>query len=364
MSTDKQLRRRDRRETAWRLCLAVPAAVLLVLVLWTWLGTPPSSPAFRPPTLAWTRMPGEHVVTAWARSGDLVVGVGELGVFFETTATAETWRETPIVVASDRIPAYKDLPAIPARSILEETTAIAVAPNGRIVLAGGLEETADSTIVSSPDRGRSWVRAPLVEAGLLTSVAFGTRMGLATGPAGAVVRSTDRGATWTKLAAPTDLALYSVAIGPDDRAIAVGEQGVVLRSTDSGATWAGATYGTSPLFACAVAAERAWAVGASGRILATRDGGRTFVAEDLPASGTLARIPALTSIAVLDRRDGPVVAIGGEGGLVLVGRGDGAWAETHIPGESGTVLSLLATEDGFLAATDTHHIHRAVVTVP
>jgi hypothetical protein len=305
----------------------------------------------------------DRFVEAWTLSRDRVVAVGELGLLADSNLAGEDWHERPVIVASDALPAYKDLPAIPAQPILETTPSVAIAPDGSVILVGGVEDSSDSTMLRSTDAGRSWARAAGPAAGLLTSVRFTERAGLGCGPAGAILRSTDQGATWQRVASPTDLDLVAIAAAPDGHAWAVGEQGVVLRSDDAGATWTGAVFGRQALVACAFAdARRGWVVGAAGTILATADGGRTFVAESLAAGSAPSRVPALVSICLAG--DEPLVVVGGEGGLVLVGRGDGAWTTTRLAGETGTVTSLVPTGRWVLAATDTRHVYRAEVPAP
>src|SRR5262249_52363407 len=78
--------------------------------------------------------------------------------------------------------------------------------------------------------------------------------------------------------------------GPDFLAVAfadaavggaVGAGGAVLKTTDGGATWTPQPSGTAaPLFGVAAAsADAAWAVGAGGTVLHTVDGGATWRAQ-------------------------------------------------------------------------------------
>ena len=348
----------------WRLCLAAPLVLAVVAVLWIRLTPAPRKPAaLPPPKLTWSLVASDRYIEAWASDGSSILATGEVGVFARGSATGDTWRDQAIVVASDAIPPYKDLPAIPARPILETTPGIAVAPDGAVVLVGGIDESADSTILRSTDAGRSWVRTPLVRAGLLTSVRFAANVGIATGPAGAILRSTDGGASWSPVGTPTDLNLFACDVTGSGRALAVGEQGVVLRSDGDGLDWQGAIFAEHSLYACRLLDDRrAFVAGAAGTILATADGGRSFVSVGLDSGDGLNRVPAVASLAVVDGKSGPLVVAGLEGGLVLVGRGDGVWSETHLEEESGTVTSLIVVDGAVLAATDTRHVYRADVT--
>lgn len=347
----------------WRASLAAPFALALVVVLWVRLTASPHAPADPPPEpLRWTLVSEERYIETWTRVGSGIVGVGELGRILDAGEDASKWRERAIVVAGDIIPAYEDLPAIPAEPILETTPGIAVARDGGLLVVGGLEESADSTILRSTDGARTWVRATEIEAGLLTSVRFAGSMGLASGPAGAVVRTEDNGRTWARVRTPTDLNLFDVAVTESGHAWAVGEQGVALRSEDGGRTWTGAVFGRQPLYATALLDDRrGWAVGAAGTILATEDGGRTFVSQGIPAREGAARLPAFTAVAVLRDARTPLVVVAGQGGIVLVGRGDGAWTDARLPEGAGTVTTLLDMGSYVLAATDERRIYRAEV---
>lgn len=347
----------------WRASLAVPFALALVVVLWVRLtASPHTPPPPAPPSLRWTLVAEERYVETWTRMGSGVVGVGELGRIIDAGEDASNWRERAIIVADDAIPAYQDLPAIPAEPILETTPGIAVAADGGLLVVGGLEETTDSTVLRSTDGAKTWVRATEIEAGLLTSVRCAGAVAIASGPAGIVVRSDDDGRTWTRVRTTTDLDLFDVAITESGHAWAVGEQGVVIRSEDGGRTWTGAVFGRQPLYATAfVDDRRGWAVGAAGTIFATSDGGRTFASQGLPAREGAARLPAFASVAVLRDAPSPLVVVGGQGGLVLVGRGDGAWTDARLPEGAGTVTCLLDMGSYVLAATDARRVYRAEV---
>ncbi len=347
----------------WRASLAVPFALALVVVLWVRLtASPHTPPPTPPPPLRWTLVAEDRYVETWTRMGSGVVGVGELGRIVDASEDASRWRERAIIVAGDAIPAYQDLPAIPAEPILETTPGIAVAADGGLLVVGGLEESADSTILRSTDGAKTWVRVTEIEAGLLTSVRFAGSTGLASGPAGAVVRSDDDGRTWTLVWTPTDLNLFDLALSPSGHAWAVGEQGVVIRSEDGGRTWTGAVFSRQPLYATAYLDDRrGWVVGAAGTILATADGGRTFASQGLPAREGAARLPAFAAVAVLRDAPTPLVVVAGQGGLVLVGRGEGAWTDARLPEGAGTVTGLLDMGAYVLAATDERRIYRAEV---
>lgn len=102
--------------------------------------------------------------------------------------------------------------------------------------------------------------------------------GLAVGLAGAVLRSSDGGASFTRVAVPFDADLYGVA-GSGQAVVLVGEGGLVAYSDDGGRSFAEAARPPLPLPLLAAAfatAERVYVVGSRGNVLASGDAGRRF----------------------------------------------------------------------------------------
>jgi len=149
-----------------------------------------------------------------------------------------------------------------------------------------LGEAADRMLVyRTGDAGRTWAPVPLPEqADLADLELYGSQHVWAVGEHGAVVRSTDGGATWSSADAGTsDLAAVdftSAALG-----VAVGENGAVLRTADGGATWARAKVPRRADLSDVTmrTASRGWAVGEKGTVLRTSDGGRTWKRQKTPS---------------------------------------------------------------------------------
>lgn len=100
---------------------------------------------------------------------------------------------------------------------------------------------------------------------------------------------------------------------------AIGKNGAVLRTTNGGASWALQTSNTtldlSGLFA--VDGDHAWAVGNLGAIVATSNGGQTW-------AGQAAAGPWLWDVAFTSLQDGWAV---GEGGTLLrTTNGGASWS--------------------------------------
>ena len=101
---------------------------------------------------------------------------------------------------------------------------------------------------------------------------------------GTVLRSTNRGRTWSYARTPTDRTLYAVSFADERHGWAVGASGLLMRSVDGGASWqlqpvhVTDEFGDilelrSDLFdVAALSPTEAWAVGDFGVVLRTRDG--------------------------------------------------------------------------------------------
>src|SRR4029077_4094531 len=57
------------------------------------------------------------------------------------------------------------------------------------------------------------------------------------GDTGAILKSTDAGATWTPLASGTSNTLHGIYFLDPNEGVAVGDSGTILRTTDGGAAW-------------------------------------------------------------------------------------------------------------------------------
>jgi len=114
---------------------------------------------------------------------------------------------------------------------------------------------------------------------IYTDVAFnGPSLGLISGWRGTIMRSDDRGQTWSKVQVPTEADLNSIAILDASTAIAVGSSGNILRSVDGGLTWEKVASPTSETLnaVAAISGGGAVAVGWHGTIIGTSDNGKTW----------------------------------------------------------------------------------------
>lgn len=112
-----------------------------------------------------------------------------------------------------------------------------VAPGGSILWAAG----SYGKIVRSDDGGKTWdVQASPVVTHLQSIAAWDARHAVAVGNRGLAVVTDDAGKSWKEVRLPrSEVAnkLLQVRAYPDGVAWAVGEVGAVLKTADFGATW-------------------------------------------------------------------------------------------------------------------------------
>lgn len=131
------------------------------------------------------------------------------------------------------------------------------------------------------------------------------------GERGTLLRSTDRGATWTRLAVPYDGSFYGIL--PLDRhtLIAHGLQGRIYRSADDGATWEPVANEQHALLATGLKLRGNTLVfaGQSRTLLLSRDYGKTVVRWPAPLTTAVAEL--------LETPGGSILALGEAGATVL-----------------------------------------------
>jgi photosystem II stability/assembly factor-like uncharacterized protein len=114
---------------------------------------------------------------------------------------------------------------------------------------------------------------------LLDAQTFGQTV-VAVGASGHIVRSSDSGASWQAVPAPTLATLTGVSFPDEEHGWAVGHDAIILHTDDGGLTWSkqyqGSDLQASFLDVCFPDARTGFAVGAYGQFLATDDGGRTW----------------------------------------------------------------------------------------
>ncbi len=299
-------------------------------------------------------------IQGWAVRGASIVAASTVGSVVEIDPATGSITRSSVVAKSDAIPAQLGIEAIPAHPILEVTPAIAVAPDGSVTLAGGMDEgSPDSTLLLSTDGGRTWDRSGESPTGILAAAVFTPESGIIVGPLGAILRSRDQGRSWEEVRRSTDLDIFAVAALPSGIVLAVGDQGLVLRSTDHGMTWSGRSFGRQPLYAVAFADDgrTVVATGRAGTALRSPDGGSTFAPVGLEDSATATRLPAFASVALDSSTRGVLITCGTDDGRVFSRATNGIWTEVRL--DEGAIMHLARTRAGLLAASTTGTVYIA-----
>ncbi|MDB5921048.1 MAG: hypothetical protein JWR40_5282 [Massilia sp.] len=176
-------------------------------------------------------------------------------------------------------------------------------------------------IVRSNDSGKTWSRqASGVTTELHSIAAWDAQRAVAVGK-GTVVLTADGGKTWTRAGLPQSVdgvTLLRVRTYADGVVWAVGEMGAVLSSSDFGATWRSAGTGEDIAWNdVSFVKDAGWLVGEFGRMKETRDGGASWKAVEGPAKSSL------NSIYFRNENEG--VALGTEGVMLHTRDGGTSW---------------------------------------
>jgi predicted CXXCH cytochrome family protein len=218
---------------------------------------------------------------------------------------------------------------------------------GFVVLAlaaGSLSFAIAATAFKPP----AWLAGTAPVAADLRGVALDDASGYAVGVGGAILKTTDGGATWSSLRSETKATLNAVDFSSKGTGWAVGDSGTVLASSD-GAGWSAQHSGTATdlLAVSALDARRAWAVGRGGTIIATFDGGSSWTQRS--AVGRDAT--ALRGVAFADDRRGWAW---GDGGTVARTTDCGSTWTTAAVAPTGTTLyagAFVDKETGWVAGS-------------
>jgi photosystem II stability/assembly factor-like uncharacterized protein len=203
--------------------------------------------------------------------------------------------------------------------------------------------------------GWCWT-SPQPQGQFLNAVDFGDGLNAwAVGDAGTIMHSYDAGVTWSRQAAPTDVALGSVVFTSALSGWAAGgdgwssdtpresSNGVILHTADGGVTWVAQKTPASAVSDLAfVDDQQGWAVGGRGLILHTTDGGQTWVAQ---RSGVTRNI---LSVVFTDTLHG--YAGCSEGLLLTTTDGGASWKRARGSADYSGIVSLATGPDGKLWA--------------
>ncbi len=136
---------------------------------------------------------------------------------------------------------------------------------------------------------------------------------LVVGEAGTLLRSTDNGEVWQRIATPYEGSYFGAVAAGDGSLLIFGLRGNVFRSTDEGATWTAVDTGDNRTLMSGTGGPDGSViiVGAAGAVLQSKDAGASFRA--IPTEGN--RVYSGVTIAP----DGQIVLVGFGGIAFVVG---------------------------------------------
>lgn len=269
------------------LCLAASATVFAAA---------PADAAKVPAPAMKARLAAKVPVTGMVRAGNALVAVGDYGTIVRSTDEGKTWQQAEVPVSA----------LLTAVHFVDETRGWAVGHGG--------------VILATTDGGANWqLQAMLDDKPVLLSVHFAdAQRGYAVGAYGAAFLTMDGGHNWESLAVGRghdgDLHLNHIFGTREGKLFIAAETGVAFRSTDRGATWTKLATGVSGSLWSGL--ERADGevvlLGMSGRVIASRDGGTTWQVRETGTEQSLTSGIALAN--------GGLIVVGA-GGVVLRGSG-------------------------------------------
>jgi photosystem II stability/assembly factor-like uncharacterized protein len=267
------------------------AALTAALVWPAWISAQPGALSQQPAVQR--DYATEEMLLAATRAGKRLVVVGDHGV---------------VLLSDDDGKSFRQARSVPSRAPLTSVS-FADARNGWAVGHWGV-------ILHTSDGGENWVlqRSDTGVDRPLFSVHFtDAEHGLAVGLWSLVLATRDGGKTWSEVRLPpppegggADRNLMAIFANSKGTIFVAAERGTVLRSDDRGATWTYLTTGYKGSFwtGCALNDDTLIVAGLRGTIYRSTDDGRTWQAV---ASGTKSSITHIAEVG------GRVVAVGLDG---------------------------------------------------
>lgn len=275
---------------------------------------PQARPAARVPQAA------QAALLASARAGTRLVAVGERGVVMLSDDQGKTFRQ------AREVPLDVTLTSV---SFADERQGWAVGHWG--------------VVLATRDGGETWAvqrKDVQVDRPLFAVHFFDAQHGVAVGLWSLVLTTTDAGATWTSvsLAPPegakkADLNLLGLFADERGRVFAAAEKGMVLRSEDRGASWSYTATGYKGSFwtGAALPGGVLLAAGLRGSLYRSTDEGRSWARVDTASKSSI------TALAVRDRE---VLAVGLDG-LVLRSTDGGASFASEVRADRAALTGVI-----------------------
>jgi photosystem II stability/assembly factor-like uncharacterized protein len=153
---------------------------------------------------------------------------------------------------------------------------------------------------------------------------------IAVGAQGRILRSADRGQSWSTRTSPTTRRLHDVDFPTPTVGYAVGELGTVIKTTDAGLTWLSGGVASPFDFngVSFVDANTGTIVGANGAIFRTTSGGGSWIAQN---SGTPRRLNGVDHIPSDPQQ---ITAVGDSGAILRSTNGGLNWVGGGTPDPS------------------------------
>ncbi len=260
------------------------------------------------------------------RVGSELLVVGERGTILRSSDQARTWQAAPRVAPGTLTSiSFPPSPAASPRgwAVGHDALILATSDAGRTwkkqfqgdnlqdsfldVIALDAQHViavgAYATYLETKDGGFTWTKRKITEDDFhfnrITQGPSGTLyLG---GERGTLLRSTDAGATWTRIAAPYEGSFFGVLPLAERTLLAHGLRGQVFRSNDDGATWERIATPDPVILATAVRIQDGTIVlaGSAGTLLVSRDDGKTFLQSGSPPAKAIARLIELPGSRLL-----------------------------------------------------------------
>lgn len=204
----------------------------------------------------------------------LGLAVGHDQVILRTEDGGKTWKQ----VFSDAAAETPILDVI----VLDAQRAIAIGAYGLYLESadGGLSWTSRFILPEGEDRHLNGI-ATLADGTLLIA-----------GEAGTILRSTDAGLTWGKVASPYEGSYFGIQPVSASEVVVYGMRGKLMRSEDAGQTFTEISHAVpTSLFGSSLASDgRLLVVGQSGELLSSVDSGRSFTRYKINGSPMLSAV--------------------------------------------------------------------------
>jgi photosystem II stability/assembly factor-like uncharacterized protein len=253
---------------------------------------------------------------------DALVGVGPPGTIVRSNADGDVWRVehfTPI--ESER--AFTWALTEPKRSIV-----LAVEARGQMQLSS--DGGATWRAVEAPTQNTEW---PFWQGTRLDS---GTM--IVAGKAGIAIRSVDGGATWTEMRTGTGKDLYG-SFADRDLLFLFGQDGVLLRSADEGVTWSAVNSTSDKELRRMLrdpASDGLVCFGTYGSMVRSDDRGLTWRAVKTGTDGALRK-------GIVDSERGEMLIAGSRGAILRSRDGGRSWE--LLPGHTKRHFQSLTVDD-------------------